>query len=116
MSNLYSNADQSLINQVKYELDFVQSLANAEFVHQLAVDGCLEKPEFIEFLQHLSYWKKPDCIKLLQYPQCLTILQILLEDVDFRKSIATQEGLNALKFQQGTSWIYTDRKPSDFGL
>ena len=41
------------------ELEFVQCLANPDYLHWLALNKYLEDPAFVQFLNYLHYWKTP---------------------------------------------------------
>jgi hypothetical protein len=47
-------------------LQFVQLLANPDYVHFLATQKVLEEPEFVEYIRYLEYFRKPDYVKYLQ--------------------------------------------------
>lgn len=47
------------------ELEFVQSLANPYYLHSLAQQGILKQPAFINFLEHLQYWKEKDYARFI---------------------------------------------------
>ena len=43
------------------ELEFVQCLCNAGYLHYLAQKRHLEDEHFINYLRYLLYWKRPPC-------------------------------------------------------
>jgi mediator of RNA polymerase II transcription subunit 31 len=47
------------------ELEFVQCLANPEYLHWLALNKYLEEPAFVRFLHYLCYWRRPEYARLL---------------------------------------------------
>jgi mediator of RNA polymerase II transcription subunit 31 len=59
------------------ELEFVQSLANPNYLNFLAQRGYFKSETFINYLKYLMYWKKPEYCKHLMYPQCLSLLEML---------------------------------------
>jgi len=59
------------------ELEFVQSLANPHYCHWLAQQGYFKDKAFLNYLEYLNYWKKPEYAKYLDYPQSLAMLDIL---------------------------------------
>ena len=59
------------------ELEFVQSLANPNYLNFLAQRGYFKSETFINYLKYLMYWKKPEYCKYLMYPQCLSLLEML---------------------------------------
>lgn len=60
------------------ELEFVQALANPDYVQHLATQKYFEDPAFIHFLRYLRYWRDPPYVHHIVYPQCLRMLEILL--------------------------------------
>eukprot|EP00499_Haloplacidia_sp_CaronLabIsolate_P008856 CAMPEP_0196783456 /NCGR_PEP_ID=MMETSP1104-20130614/13778_1 /TAXON_ID=33652 /ORGANISM="Cafeteria sp., Strain Caron Lab Isolate" /LENGTH=137 /DNA_ID=CAMNT_0042153705 /DNA_START=1 /DNA_END=414 /DNA_ORIENTATION=+ len=79
------------------ELEFVQSLANPEYLRWLQRAGYFEDEEFVAFLEYLSYFQRPHYATLLTYPQCLTVLA-RLQDSRFREMLK-QDGF--IFFLQG---------------
>lgn len=59
------------------ELEFVQSLANPNYLNYLAQRGYFKQPTFLNYLRYLMYWKEPEYCKHLVYPQCLRLLEML---------------------------------------
>lgn len=43
----------------------------------LALNNYFDDPCFLNYLQHLAYWKKPKFIVHLRYPLCLQVLDCL---------------------------------------
>ena len=47
-----------IITQIlQVEMEFVQSLANPNYLHFLAQRGFMKDPCFVNYLSHLMYWK-----------------------------------------------------------
>jgi mediator of RNA polymerase II transcription subunit 31 len=61
------------------ELEFLQCLANPDYVQWLAAQGYLEDSAFLDFLKYLRYWRKPPHIYHVVYPQGLRMLEMLLD-------------------------------------
>lgn len=61
------------------ELEFLQCLANPEYVHWLATQGYLNDPTFLRFLEYLQYWKNPPYVLYVVYPQSLRMLGMILD-------------------------------------
>ncbi|ODV86193.1 hypothetical protein CANARDRAFT_182882, partial [[Candida] arabinofermentans NRRL YB-2248] len=72
------------------ELEFVQSLANMQYLTYLAQTGHLQDERFLNYLDYLEYWRKPNYAKQLVYPNCLHILT-LLKSEQFRKDVSKTE-------------------------
>ena len=81
------------------ELEFVQALANPEYLHHLAQNRYLDDPDFLAFLEYLQYWREPRYCKYLQFPHCLRMLELLdneafrtaLKRADFKDMVLTQQ-------------------------
>lgn len=89
------------------ELEFVQSLANIQYVNFLAQNDYLSDPAFINYLSYLNYWKEPKYAKYVVYPNCLHILT-LLQNEEFRKSIVNPELINTLMNDMVKRWQNLD--------
>lgn len=77
------------------ELEFVQSLANIQYLNYLGQSGFFKDEKFLNYLNYLNYWKDPNYSKFLVYPNCLHILT-LLQNSQFRDSINDQNFINLL--------------------
>lgn len=87
------------------ELEFVQNLSNARFLHHLAQQGYLDDAQFLDYLRYLQYWKQPEYAQHLLFPQCLTFLDALLSRPHFRRELATAQFMEFVHQQQGLSWM-----------
>ncbi|WPK25188.1 hypothetical protein PUMCH_002492 [Australozyma saopauloensis] len=85
------------------ELEFVQSLANIQYVNYLAQSEYFNDPTFIAYLEYLMYWKDEKYSRYLVYPNCLHILT-LLQSEEFRKSVVNPEFMNALMNDMVKRW------------
>ncbi|KZV91892.1 SOH1-domain-containing protein [Exidia glandulosa HHB12029] len=85
------------------ELEFVQALANPYYLQSLAQHGILDKPEFINYLSYLQYWKQKDYARFIQYPHALHHLD-LLQHENFRKDIAKDEWREYVNQKQFDHW------------
>lgn len=110
------NTDPEVLRFIS-ELEFVQSLANPEYLHckifffyikifylDLSNAGYFQKPAFMNYLRYLEYWRQPEYILHLIYPQCLRVLECL-KDPLFVNSLSCYDAITAIKVQQGNSWI-----------
>ena len=52
-------------SRLAMELEFVQCLANPEYLHWLALNKYLEDPALVRFLRYLRYWHRPEYARLL---------------------------------------------------
>lgn len=89
------------------ELEFVQSLANIQYVNWLAQNDYLSDPAFVNYLKYLNYWKDAKYAKYVVYPNCLHILT-LLQSEEFRKSIVNPELINTLMNDMVKRWQSPD--------
>ncbi|KAK0749259.1 SOH1-domain-containing protein [Schizothecium vesticola] len=78
------------------ELEFVQSLANPQYLNHLASRKLLTNPSFVAYLDYLQYWSRPPYLKYLTYPgPTLKSLQLLQEE-RFRQDIISPDLVQAL--------------------
>lgn len=89
------------------ELEFVQSLANIQYVSWLAQNDYLSDPAFVNYLKYLNYWKDAKYAKYVVYPNCLHVLT-LLQSEEFRKSIVNPELINSLMNDMVKRWQSPD--------
>ncbi|OXC81303.1 hypothetical protein J005_06594 [Cryptococcus neoformans] len=59
------------------ELEFIQCLAHPQYLHELHIQGYLEKPPFLNYLKYLEYWREPQYVRFIIYPTCLVYLTLL---------------------------------------
>ncbi|VDP87620.1 unnamed protein product [Echinostoma caproni] len=91
------------------ELEFVQCLANPNYLNFLAQQGCFEKPAFINYLRYLRYWKEPAYSRYLIYPYCLHMLD-LLQLPEFRTELARGQVCRYIDDQILLHWQHYMRK------
>lgn len=85
------------------ELEFVQALANLQYLNFLAQNKYLEKEEFLNYLKYLEYWREPQYAKHLVYPNCLHVLT-LLQSAHFREQILRQDTAAVLMNDMVNRW------------
>ncbi|KAH3687403.1 hypothetical protein WICPIJ_001616 [Wickerhamomyces pijperi] len=108
--------ESSLPTRWEIELEFIQSLANLQYVNYLAQNRHLEDPKFINYLRYLTYWKKPEYSRHLVYPNCLHILDLLLESKSFRQRIMRVDAMGLIMNEMVERWklphdMFTDSPP-----
>merc|ERR1712083_92126 len=91
------------------EMEFVQSLANPNYLHFLAQRGFMKDPCFINYLKYLQYWQQPQYVKYLKYPVCLHMLELLQHET-LRKEIVSGECIRFLDDQLLLHWQHYSRK------
>ena len=46
-------------------LQFVQCLANPLYLRELHMQGILDKPEMMNYLKYLEYWRQPEYVRFI---------------------------------------------------
>lgn len=87
------------------ELEFVQSLCNMSYLHYLASNGYFEDEQFLAFLRYLRYWKRPEYLRHLLFPQALFFLDMIIDDPQFRKEMKLQQFSTFIHQQQAAHWM-----------
>ncbi|KAG9120980.1 suppressor of hpr1 [Ceratobasidium sp. 392] len=88
------------------ELEFVQALANPFYLENLASEGLLDDPTFINYLGYLQYWREREYARFIVYPHCLHYLE-LLQHEQFRKELKnplTRMRLEHYQFEHWRTW------------
>lgn len=111
------------------ELEFVQSLANPEYLHcaptrspralaaprahrrapaaraDLAQNRYLDDPAFVEHIDYLRYWAGPKYCHYIVFPHCLRMLE-LLQQPSFRAALKRADFKEMVFRQQHYAWRY----------
>jgi len=101
--------DQANKLRFQIELEFVQCLANPNYLNFLAQRGHFREATFINYLKYLQYWKEPEYAKYLKYPMSLYFLD-LLQYPEFRKELANNRCAKFIEDQQLLHWQNYIRK------
>ncbi len=96
-----------LICLIRYQ--FVQGLANLQYLNFLAQNKYLEDPKFLNYLKYLEYWRDPKYTKFLVYPYCLHILT-LLQSERFRMEITRNDLANLVLSDMIKKWKLEDEE------
>ncbi|KAL4223619.1 Mediator of RNA polymerase II transcription subunit 31 [Mactra antiquata] len=107
-STFTENEEQAQL-RFQTELEFVQCLANPNYLNFLAQRGYFKETNFTNYLKYLLYWKEPKYAKYLKYPQSLHFLE-LLQYEQFRKELANQQCAKFIDDQQLLHWQHYQRK------
>lgn len=91
------------------ELEFVQCLANPNYLHFLAQRGFFKDSAFLNYLKYLLYWKDPEYAKYLKYPMCLYFLD-LLQYEHFRREIVNAQCCKFIDDQAILLWQHYTRR------
>ncbi|XP_037049818.1 mediator of RNA polymerase II transcription subunit 31-A isoform X2 [Bradysia coprophila] len=98
------------------ELEFVQCLANPNYLHFIAQRGFFKDSAFINYLKYLLYWKEPEYARYLKYPMCLYFLD-LLQYEHFRREIVNSQCCKFIDDQAILLWQhYTRRRTKLFSI
>lgn len=93
------------------ELEFVQSLANPEYLHYLAQHRYFDDEDFVSYLQYLNYWReRPYCLYLV-FPHCLRMLELLQTDAKFVEMLKRADFKDHVFTQQHYHWRYRAMEP-----
>merc|ERR1711904_551651 len=107
-SRLPANCEDD--ERLKAELEFVQLLANPQYLNYLAQNNYFSDPAFVSYLEYLKYWQSPRYAKLVIFPQCLYFLE-LLQTKEFRDLLLNGTVVEWLHHQQYYYWCNKSAKP-----
>jgi mediator of RNA polymerase II transcription subunit 31 len=91
------------------ELEFVQSLANPNYLNYLAQRGYFKNQSFLNYLKYLMYWKEPEYCKYLIYPQCFSLLEMLQHE-QFIKEIVNAQCSKYIDEQLLLLWLHYKKR------
>lgn len=86
------------------EMEFVQMLANVQYLQFLARQGYLDQPAFVQYLAYLRYWQGREYAKHLIFPQCLHFLE-LLQTQRFRDALRRDDAVALIAQQQHAAFF-----------
>ena len=86
------------------ELEFVQSLANPEYLHFLAQNRYFDDPRFVDYIEYLRYWREPPYCLHIAFPHCLRMLELLQTDKKFVEALKRADFKDFLRIQQHWHW------------
>jgi mediator of RNA polymerase II transcription subunit 31 len=104
-----AETDEQQKLRFQVEMEFVQCLANPNYLHFLAQRGFLKDPSFVNYLKYLQYWQEPQYVKYLKYPICLHFLQLLQHET-FRKECVSGQCARFLDDQVILHWQHYTRR------
>ena len=88
------------------ELEYVQCLANPDYIQHLAQIGTLDDLKFIQYLQYLQEtWTQPEYSRYLTFPHCLTYLR-LLQESSFRQLAKEPRFMADVKYQRDLHFFH----------
>lgn len=91
------------------ELEFVQCLANPNYLHYLAKEEMFDNDSFKNYLKYLLYWKRPEYIQFIKYPECLFFLDLLQND-ELQQMIKDKNCVHFICEQQMLNWKYKNHE------
>ena len=91
------------------DLEFVQTLANPQYLNFLAQRNYFKNPAFINYLKYLLYFKKDEYIKYIHYPQALYFLDLLQRE-QFRQELVNASYCRYIEDQQLLAWQRLQRR------
>ncbi|KAF4522300.1 hypothetical protein B566_EDAN011008 [Ephemera danica] len=91
------------------ELEFVQCLANPNYLNFLAQRGYMKDAAFVNYLKYLLFWKEPEYARFLKYPTCLHFLE-LLQYEHFRAELGKAPCAKFIDDQQLLLWQHYTRR------
>ncbi|KAK4125225.1 SOH1-domain-containing protein [Parathielavia appendiculata] len=83
-------------SRFELELEFVQSLANPQYLNYLASRKFLTNRAFVAYLEYLQYWARPPYLKYLTFPTATLKMLELLQQEKFRQDIISPDLAQAL--------------------
>ena len=93
------------------ELEFVQALANVDYIHYLAQHRYFDDARFVEYIEYLQYWRQPPYCLYITWPHCLRILE-LLQTERFVAALKREDFKTHLAQQQHWHWLWRHGGPS----
>jgi mediator of RNA polymerase II transcription subunit 31 len=105
----HAQPEQDEERRFQIELEFVQSLANPNYLNFLAQRGYFKSPSFRNYLKYLMYWKEPQYCQYLVYPQCLSLLEMLQHE-QFLKEIVNAQCSKYIDEQLLLLWLHYKKR------
>lgn len=93
------------------DLEFLQTLANPQYLNFLAQRNYFKNPAFINYLKYLLYFKEDAYIKYVRYPQALYFLDLLQRE-QFRQELVNATYCRYIEDQQLLAWQRLQRRKS----
>lgn len=131
--SVHSETDEQARMRFQVELEFIQCLANPNYLHckhtrkmdgvdlfilkyfcfpsqtVIAQRGYFKDQTFINYLKYLTYWKEPEYARYIKYPMCLYFLD-LLQYEHFRREIVNSQCVKFIDDQAILLWQHYTRR------
>ena len=91
------------------DLEFLQTLANPQYLNFLAQRNYFKNPAFINYLKYLLYFKEDNYIQYVRYPQALYFLDLLQRE-QFRQELVNATYCRYIEDQQLLAWQRLQRR------
>ena len=85
--------------KLTWRQQFVQSLANPQYLNYLASRKFLANPAFVAYLEYLQYWTRPPYLKYLTFPTSTLKMLELLQQEKFRQDIISPDLAHAMMME-----------------
>lgn len=105
----FPESEEQARTRFQVELEFVQCLANPNYLNFLAQRGYFKHPDFVNYLKYLLYWTNKEYSSFIKYPQCLNLLE-LLQYEGFRTEIINAPCAKFIEDQLLLHWQHYPRK------
>ncbi|CBZ54254.1 hypothetical protein NCLIV_046860 [Neospora caninum Liverpool] len=87
------------------ECEFVQALANPQYLRYLQKERYFQDPRFVAYLHYLDYWRRPPYVVHLLFPICLGILDLLQKE-EIRERLEKEDVVAVLDQTLRLHWLY----------
>ena len=88
------------------ELEFVQLFAVPRYCAFLVSEGYLSDPSFLGYMRYLrNYWSQPRYARFLIWPQCIAVIDDLLDDAGVRAALADSSFVAHADTEAHSKWL-----------
>jgi mediator of RNA polymerase II transcription subunit 31 len=65
-------------NRMRANDQFLQCLANPLYLSELGAQGYFDKPEFLNYLKYLEYWRQDGYVQYIRYAVSVPFIHFLM--------------------------------------
>jgi len=87
------------------ELEFVECCSNLRYLQSLSQREYLENEKFLNYIEYLQHWRRPEMAKNVRHVHALQFLELLTHK-NFREKLKDQAYLTFVEGQQHKHWLY----------
>ncbi|KEP67537.1 UNVERIFIED_CONTAM: mediator complex subunit MED31 [Hammondia hammondi] len=98
------NAAMNLL-RFEAECEFVQALANPQYLRHLQKERYFQDPRFVAYLHYLDYWRHPPYVQHLLFPVCLGVLDLVQKE-EIRDRLEREDVVTVLDQTLRLHWLY----------